>query len=91
MALPVKSQILGLEWAFQGQPFCDVPGKSTIDTWSMDYSYNGAPFVTNADSSIPPVTTSIKSILGVPIASVKSFFGVPIASIKSVNGVSNVS
>jgi hypothetical protein len=48
MALPTYSQLKGMDWAFQGQPFVEVPvpGKN-ISLMTLDYAYQGQPFVRN--------------------------------------------
>ncbi|MBU0964730.1 hypothetical protein KKC06_06850 [Patescibacteria group bacterium] len=47
MALPTPINLQTLNYAYQGQPFCRVPAKTTIDLETMDYSYEAQPFVSN--------------------------------------------
>jgi hypothetical protein len=44
-----------MDYAFQGQPFVDVPAKSDIDLKTMDYAYQAQPFVRNPAAAPPPV------------------------------------
>lgn len=50
MALPDKSALVALDYAYRGAPFCRVEAKA-LDTTSLDYAYRGAPFVGGADSA----------------------------------------
>jgi len=45
MALPTKSDLLKMDYAFQGQPFVEVPAKSGINLATMDYVFQAQPFV----------------------------------------------
>lgn len=54
MALPVKSDLEKMDYSYQGQPFVNVPGKSSIDLTTMDYVYQAQPFVSNPLGEAPP-------------------------------------
>ena len=90
MALPERSDLETMDFAYLAQPFVDVAGNSGIDTFTMDRVYLAQPYVTNPVGGAAP-STSIKELLGVAQASVKKFSGIALASIKKVSGVSNVS
>jgi len=45
MALPTKTDLQKMDYAFQGQPFVDVPSKDSINLATMDYAFKGKPFV----------------------------------------------
>ena len=47
MALPTKTDLEKMDWAYKGQPFVDVPAKSSINIKTMDYVYRAQPFVSN--------------------------------------------
>jgi len=47
MSLPTKTDLQTMDYAFQAQPFVNVPAKSTIDLTTMDYAYEAQPFVAN--------------------------------------------
>jgi hypothetical protein len=47
MSIPTKSDLLGMDLAYLGQPFVNVPSKCTTIPSTMDYSYMGQPFVGN--------------------------------------------
>ena len=51
MALPTKTDLEKMDWAHKGQPFVDVPAKSSIDIKTMDYGYRAQPFVNNPASA----------------------------------------
>jgi hypothetical protein len=38
MSLPNKANLETMDFAFEGQPFCDVPAKSGINLDGMDYA-----------------------------------------------------
>lgn len=56
MALPVKSDLEKMDYSYLGQPFVNVPAKSSIDLTTMDYAYQAQPFVGNPAASSPAVT-----------------------------------
>jgi hypothetical protein len=47
MSLPTPDSLKNMEYSFQGQPFIDVPAKSSIKLSDMEYSFQGQPFVRN--------------------------------------------
>jgi hypothetical protein len=52
MALPTKSDLETMDYSFNGEPFVDVPGNSSIDLMTMDWSYLGEPFVRNGAGGV---------------------------------------
>ena len=89
MALPVKTDIVTMDFGFRGSPFVSVEAKAAVVTAGMDWGYLGQPFVVNPSGGVAP-TTSIKKYMGVAQASLKKANGVAEASIKKLMGVSNV-
>lgn len=57
MAIPVSSDLESMDYVYNGQPFVNVPAKSTIDLTTMDYVYLGQPFVGNASDYTPTPPT----------------------------------
>jgi len=55
MALPNKTDLQTMDYSYQGQPFVNVPAKSSIDLTTMDHSYQAQPFVGNPAASSPAV------------------------------------
>ena len=55
MALPTPNNLKTMDYAFKGQPFVDIPAKSSINLGTMDYVYQAQPFVT---VMYPPSTDS---------------------------------
>lgn len=49
MALPTKTQLVTLDYARDGLPYCDVAAKSGIDTTTLDYALDGLPIVVTPD------------------------------------------
>jgi len=47
MSLPTPTELLTMNFAYQGQPFVYVAAKSTIDLKTMDYAFQAQPFVAN--------------------------------------------
>lgn len=47
MTLPTKTDLLVMQYAFQGQPFVDVPAKDSITLTAMEYAFQAQPFVRN--------------------------------------------
>ena len=47
MALPTPTNLKTMDYAYQAQPFVQVPSKSAVITNTMDYAYLAQPFVTN--------------------------------------------
>jgi len=56
MSLPTKTDLIKMDYAANGQPFVDIPAKSSIDLSTMDYSYKGEPFVRNGSADGGPAT-----------------------------------
>ena len=46
MALLTRTDLLKMDYTFQGQPFIDVPAKDSIILTTMNYAFQGRPFVT---------------------------------------------
>jgi hypothetical protein len=46
MALPTRTAIVAMDYAFLGVPFVDVTTKTSVDLLTMDYGFLGVPFVT---------------------------------------------
>lgn len=44
MALPTRTQIVTMDYAFNGEPFVQVAAKSGIDLDGIDYAYQAEPF-----------------------------------------------
>ena len=47
MAQITPDQLKTMDYACQGQPFVDVPAKSSIDLKTMDWAFKAQPFVRN--------------------------------------------
>lgn len=47
MALPTRTDLVGLNYAFWGSPFLEVPAKTGVDVLTMDIAFNASPFVGN--------------------------------------------
>ena len=64
MALPVMTDLAGLDFALMGRPFYDGGDKSAVDMTGLDFALMGEPFVGN---NVPATTTSkiFRSMLGV--------------------------
>jgi len=63
MALPTKTDLVKMDYSFNGEPFVDVPGNSSIDLMTMDWSYLGEPFVRNPSGNV--LTSAKMMLLGV--------------------------
>ena len=87
MAIDLKT----MDYSFGGEPFVEVPSKSTVNTKTMDYAFSGRPFVTNDSPGGGPGPTSILSISSVVQTSVNAVVGVTLSTVSAVAGVSNVS
>lgn len=42
--------VQSMDYAFNAQPFVDVPAKVAITLTGMDYAFNGEPFVSNGSA-----------------------------------------
>jgi len=62
MALPTPDNLKTMDYAYQGQPFVDVPAKDAVDLKTMDYAYRAQPFVRNYGTAIPP-TEVVKDLI----------------------------
>ena len=47
MALPSQTDLLGMDYSFQGQPFVDGVATTTIDLTGMDWAWQAQSFVRN--------------------------------------------
>jgi len=47
MSLPNSSDLRGMDYSFQAQPFISIPAKASITLTTMDYSFRATPFVAN--------------------------------------------
>jgi len=56
------SDLVTMDYAFEGQPFVDVTGKSSIDLTTMDYAFQGQPFVTRIDAEEEPPAEEVNVI-----------------------------
>jgi len=45
--LPTPDNLKTMDYAFQAQPFVDVPSKDAVDVKTMDYVWQAQPFVRN--------------------------------------------
>lgn len=49
MALRTKEDLFTMDYAFQGQPFVELPAKDSIDLETMDYAFQAQPFVSGIE------------------------------------------
>lgn len=63
MALPTKTDLVGMDYSFKGSPFVDTVGNSSVNTFTMDWSFVGAPFVRNGAGGA--AITPRRTLLGV--------------------------
>lgn len=47
MAIPVNSDLNGMDFIFEGQPFVQYAAKASTDLRTMDCVFEGQPFVSN--------------------------------------------
>lgn len=45
MALPTKSDLQTLKYAYAGEPFASVGGTASVTTTGLQYAYQGEPFI----------------------------------------------
>lgn len=64
MAIPNKTDLETMDYAYLGQPFVYVAAKTGMNLPSMDYAYLGQPFVVNPD----PISAGSVRIFGYIIA-----------------------
>jgi len=88
MALPTKSDLETMDYAFRGSPMVYCAGNATPDLNTMDWANRAQPFVVNPEGG--GSATSIKVFMGVAQASIKKASAVTLANIKQISGVSNV-
>jgi hypothetical protein len=59
MALPTGADLGTLDWTSQGVPFNNTTSKDTIDTMSLDFVFNGVPFIAAVGGTpLPPVVSN---------------------------------
>ena len=58
MSLPTPDNLKTMDYSFQGEPFINIPAKSSIDLMTMDYALQGEPFVGNSGGTAPIIDTS---------------------------------
>ncbi len=55
MALPKRENIITMDYAFNGQPFVNIPAKTSMGLESIDYAFNAQPFwATDFSGGAPP-------------------------------------
>ena len=63
MALPNSSDLDGMDYAFQAQPYVQVPAKSDVVLTGMDYAFQAQPFVSNpAAGATYPYTLAVSFV-----------------------------
>jgi hypothetical protein len=65
MALPTKTDLLTMDYSYQGQPFVDVPAQDSIVLSTMDYTYQGQPFVRNEAGGAVVTVTPLRCLMGI--------------------------
>lgn len=63
MSLPTSTDLLTMNYSFLGQPFVNIPAKSTINLLTMDYSYLGQPFVSNGAATVTTINSGAAFLL----------------------------
>ena len=59
MALPTNTELGSLDYTNKGIPFNNVDSNNTVNSYSMDYVFNGVSFIAAPGSApITPVSTS---------------------------------
>lgn len=86
MAIPNYTNIVTMDWAFQGQPFVDIPVKSTVVLSGMDYAFQGQPFVRNEYGGVSG-WINIAKINGITASSISKVLGIAVGDIAKINGV----
>lgn len=87
MALPTATNLVTMNWSFNGQPFVEVPAKSTIDLTTMDWAFQGQPFVRNEYGGGIAGWANIAKINGITASSIAKYLGIAVADIAKINGV----
>jgi hypothetical protein len=81
-SLPTPTNLKTMNYAYQGQPFVNIPAKDSINLKTMNIAYQGQPFVRNQNYA--PAT---KTVLGIPMINVKTINGIPVTNINTFRGV----
>jgi len=78
MALPTPDSLKNMTYIYKGQPFIDVPAKSSITLHNLQYIYLGQPFMRNEFSGwvYKIYGVSPSAIYGVAKASIVKVFNV---------------
>ena len=63
MSLPTPTELLTMNFAYQGQPFVYVAAKSAIDLKTMDYAWLAQPFVANYGVGVGSIENRIVVLL----------------------------
>lgn len=84
MGLPSSSDLITMNFGFNGEPAVLVPASSSINTFTMDFGFNGEPFVINPGISGP---AHLKTLFGIAVANIKTINGIPIANVKTFTTV----
>lgn len=61
MAIPTASELVTLDFAFLGLPFCNIESKSGQDTQTLDFAYLGLPWFGASAGGAPPPPTYVAS------------------------------
>ena len=51
MAQVTKTDLEAMDYLYQGEPFCNVPAKNTIELTTLDFVYQGEPFNGYSDTA----------------------------------------
>jgi hypothetical protein len=84
MALPTPDNLKTMDYGYQGQPFVDVPAKSTINLDTMDIAYLAQPFVRNPGVAVVGWPNNYMGVLNANISKIDN---VTKANIAKVCGV----
>lgn len=47
MSIPTQTDLVKMDYSYQGKPFVNVPAKRSVNLDSLDFSYQGQPFEGN--------------------------------------------
>ena len=86
MSLPSKTLLVGMDYAFEAQPFVDCAGSSALNLSSMDWTWQAQPFVRNAFGGSGPAI-NVKTWDGLALTSIKVMHGLALASVKTWDGL----
>jgi hypothetical protein len=53
MALVTKADLITLDFAFQGQPFCVIAKDNTVDFGTLDWAFSGQPLTPYTGGTMP--------------------------------------